>query len=410
MSSVAGLLTTLNAQNTDLVGEWQEEILVRNSKGYNVGTTLFGLMAQLQNEPADNIDFHWWERDPVRLNFYSIAAAYASATTLAFDDGSGVTPGSGDLSVYTLLSINTVLINSRTLELITVSADPTTQNVAVVRGALGSTAAAIVAGDLWTLITSAQDEGANPRRAAYENPTSYDNYIQTYNESVYLSNAFKNGVLRTDVMGPLPERRLQALERVTKRIELSYFLGTKGTQTGQNGTIYYTGGIKNAIDTFGLTQNALNGLGGTGVALSVFYAWLQTFMVSGSDTKLMFCGPNAYAAITMFALSASGAGFRIMNQETVFGMNITVILTPFGELSLAFHPLFKDAIMLNSWAFVVDLQLLKQKVMEPLFLEPNIQLPGQDSYQEQFRAKLGLKLKFPAAFGYAYNLSKIIAG
>lgn len=410
MSNVAGLLTTLNAQNTDLVGEWQEEILVRNSKGYNVGSTLFGLMAQLQNEPADNIDFHWWERDPVRLNFYSIAAAYAATTTLAWDDGTGGSPGAGDLTVFDLLSINTVMQNSRTLEFITVSADPTTQNVSVVRGALGSTSAAVVAGDLWTLITSAQDEGANPRRSAYENPTSYDNYIQTYNESLFLSNAFKNGVLRTDVMGPLPERRLQALERITKRIEMSYFFGQKATQTGTNGTIYYTGGIVNGIQSFGLTANALNGLSGTGVALSAFYTWLQSFMVNGSDVKLMFCGPNAYAAITQFALSASGAGFRIMNQETVFGMNITVILTPFGELSLAFHPLFKDAIQFNNWAVVVDLQLLKQKVMEPLFLEPNIQLPGQDSYMEQFRAKLGLKLKFPAAFGYAYNLQKIIAG
>lgn len=410
MAAVAGLLTTLNAQNTDLVGEWQEEILVRNSKGYNVGSTLFGLMAQLQNEPADNITYNWWERNPVSLNFYSIASAYASATTLAFDDGSGASPGLGDLTVYELLSINTILINSRTLEAIQVTADPTTQNVTVNRGVLGTTAAGITAGDLWTLTTSAQDEGANPRRAAYQNPTSYSNYIQTYNESVFLSNAFKNGVLRTDVMGPLPERRLQALERVTKRTELSYFLGLVGTATGTNGTIYYTGGIKNAIDTFGLTANALNGLAGTGVALSVFYAWLQSFMVVGSDTKLMFCGPNAYAAITQFALSASGAGFRIMNQETVFGMNITVILTPFGEISLAFHPLFKDAVALNGFAFVVDLQLIKQKVMEPLFLEPNIQLPGQDSYMEQFRAKLGLKQKFVAAFGYAYNLQKITSG
>src|ERR1700744_3746193 len=116
MSAVSGLLTTLNAQNTDLVGEWQEEILVRNSKGYNVGSTLFGLMAQLQNEPADNIDFNWWERDPVRLNFYSTAANYANVTTLSWDDGSGATPGTGDLTVYNLLSAQTVLLNSRTLE------------------------------------------------------------------------------------------------------------------------------------------------------------------------------------------------------------------------------------------------------------------------------------------------------
>jgi hypothetical protein len=45
--------------------------------------------------------------------------------------------------------------------------------------------------------------------------------------------------------------------------------------------------------------------------------------------------------------------------------------------------------------------------MEPLFLEPNIQTPGQDSYKEQFRAKLGLKLRFANAFGYAQSLQKI---
>jgi hypothetical protein len=53
---------------------------------------------------------------------------------------------------------------------------------------------------------------------------------------------------------------------------------------------------------------------------------------------------------------------------------------------------------------------MTQKVYEKLFLEPNIQTPGTDSYKEQYRAKLGLKLKFANAFGVAHNLSKIIAG
>jgi hypothetical protein len=51
--------------------------------------------------------------------------------------------------------------------------------------------------------------------------------------------------------------------------------------------------------------------------------------------------------------------------------------------------------------------MIVQKVMEPLFLEPNIQTPGEDSYKEQFRAKYGLKLKFPQAFGYAADLKTI---
>lgn len=400
MANIAGLLSTTNAQASDLVGEWQEEILVRNSKGYNVGSTLFGLMSQLKNEPADNTTFNWWERDPVRLNYYSNAAFNSSVTTLTFDDGAAV-------DVFQLLSQNVILLNDRTAEMVRITADPTTASVAVARGALGTTAAAINDNDLWTLITAAQDEGADPRRSAYEEPTSFSNYIQTYDESLFITNAFKNNVLRTDALGPLPERRLQALERVTKRIELSYFLGNKGTVTGANGTIYYTGGIKNAIDVGGFTANALNGNGGTGVALDPFYTWMESFMTVGSDTKLAFCGTKAYSALNKYC-SNNSAGFRIMNQETVFGLNITNILTPFGELGLCFHPLFRDAIAFQTWMFVVDLQLIVQKVQEPLFLEGNIQLPGQASYKEQFRAMLGLKLKFPQAFGYAYNLSKII--
>jgi hypothetical protein len=98
-----------------------------------------------------------------------------------------------------------------------------------------------------------------------------------------------------------------------------------------------------------------------------------------------------------------------MNQETVWGMNITVINTPFGELDLAFHPLLKEIPSFSSWIFVADLAHVMQKTLEPLFLEPNIQTPGQDSYMEQFRAKLGLKLRFAEAFGYAYNLTAIQA-
>ena len=131
-------------------------------------------------------------------------------------------------------------------------------------------------------------------------------------------------------------------------------------------------------------------------------------MVFGSDAKLAFAGPKAYSALSNHANSESN-GFRITGSETVFGMNIQTILTPFGEISLAMHPLFKEISAYNSSMVVCDLPMLVQKYMEPLFLEPNIQTPGQDSYKEQFRAKYGLKLKFAEAFGYAEDLQKINA-
>jgi hypothetical protein len=260
--------------------------------------------------------------------------------------------------------------------------------------------------DIWTIITVGKDEGSLPVRASYEEPDVLTNYVQTYNSTVNLTNAFKANKLRSDIAGPLKARRIQALEKIAKDIEMSFLLGVRQRATGTNGFQYYTGGIADAVNFF-VPSNYLNGNGAAGVSLaSTVNPWLQTFMTVGSDAKLALCGPTAYSVFSAFANNATN-GFRIMNQETVFGMNITVVNTPFGELDLAFHPLLKEIPTYATWMFVVDLAHVMQKTMEPLFLEPNIQTPGQDAYMEQFRAKLGLKLRFAEAFGYASNLQLI---
>jgi hypothetical protein len=415
MSAVSGLLSSSNGsqdldEKGDLVGEYQETILVRNSKGMNAGSTLFGLMSRLKAEPAENTEFNWFERDPVRREIVSDGAdAVAPATsgeadTIVFQESSA----GGDAWPY--LAAGHILRNATTGEYIKVTATPTTNTVSVLRAihtTVGLASFVILDNDVWTIITLGKDEGALPTRATYEEPEALTNYVQTYNATVELTNAFKANKLRTDTAGPLKARRIQALERISKDIEGSFLLGVKKRLTGTNGYEYFTGGIKSAVDS-AAPANALDGLGGTGVALSVVNDWLQGFMTVGSDAKLALCGPKAYAAFSNFANSAAN-GFRIMNQETVFGMNITVINTPFGELDLAFHPLLKEIPTYVDWLFVVDLAHVMQKTMEPLFLEPNIQTPGQDSYKEQFRAKLGLKLRFAEAFAYAHGLEEITA-
>jgi hypothetical protein len=404
MSAVAGLLSNSNALTTDLVGEYQETILVRNAKGMNAGTTLFGLMAKLKPENAENSEYNWFERNPTKREIFANGAdavlpgSSGEADTIVFQgDKAGA-------DAYPYLAAGHVLRNDRTGEVVLVTATPTNNTVAVQRAihTTDMTGLTIADEDTFQIITLGKDEGALPTRAAFEEPEVLTNYIQTFNSTVELTNAFKANKLRTDVEGPLRERRIQALEKVGKDIELAFLLGTKKRVTGTNGYQYFTGGLKSSVDV-GAPSNVLNGLAGTGVTIAVFTAWLQKFMTVGSDAKLALCGPNAYAAISNFANQAT-AGYRIMQNENVYGMNIAVIQTPFGELDLAFHPLLKEISSLSGWMFVVDLAHIVQKTMEPLFLEPNIQTPGQDSYKEQYRAKLGLKLKFAEAFGYAQNL------
>ena len=417
MSAVAGLLSSSNANadldtKADLVGEYQETILVRNSKGMNAGSTLFGLMSRLKAEPAENTEFNWFERDPVTRQIL-IATGGANAVAPATKGAAGtinveVTSGAAD-AAWPYLNDGQILRNQTTGEVIQVSGTPTTNTVTVLRSVDAAPAGRVLAaGDILAIITLGKDEGALPVRSSYEEPEILTNFVQTFNRVVELTNAFKANKLRSDAAGPLKARRIQAMENIAKDIEMAFLFGNKRRATGTNGYQYYTGGVKDAVDSM-VPQNALNGLKGTGVALSVFQAWLQNFMTVGSDAKLALCGPTAYSVISTFANLASN-GFRIMNQETVWGMNITVINTPFGELDLAFHPALKEIPSFADWMVVVDLAHVMQKTLEPLFLEPNIQTPGQDSYKEQFRAKLGLKLRFADAFGYAYGLQKITAG
>jgi hypothetical protein len=408
MSAVQGILTLANANTSDLVGEFQESIYIRNSKGFNTGSTLFGLMAKLKNEQAENIEFNWWERNPVRRTIYSTAAKTAGDTTLSFDDNAS-TP---DTTVWKLLVDGHILRNARTGEYVRVSGTPTTTTVTIVRAVAGFVAAAAINdNDVWTIVTLAKAEGADPVKASYEEPELLKNYIQTFNSTVELTNAFKGSVLRTDIEGPLRDRRLQALEKVSRDIELAYLLGIKATSSDTGSPGYMTGGLFQSLSAAGLSGAAGSGYnsvdGGSGTfTIANFRDWLNSFMVVGSEQKLAFCGPSAYQAITVYANTATN-GFRIMQNESVFGMNITSILTPFGVLDLAMHPILRECVSLNSWMFVFDLQHIVQKVFEPLFLEPNVQTPGNDSYKEQYRAKLGLKLRYINAHGCIKNLTAI---
>jgi len=416
MGNVSGFLVNASATSSDLVGEWMDEILVRQGKSANLGSTLFGLMSRLPAERTDNTIYNWWERNPVRRSFYinNAGAAYDETTTsIVVDDGAS-SPGT---AVWQVLNKDAFLISDVSGEIIRVTADPESNTLAVARGVNGTTAAAsgVANNALWTLISTAKDEGADPVKASYEQPEYLTNYIQTFNSTVFLANSLKNNVLRTDKEGQVNQLISQQLEKIANDIEFQFLVGGKGQETGTNGSkVYTTGGLKAALDAASaadttLTANILTGNGSSGNTLKSVKDWMSSFMTNGSDTKLALCGPKAYSAISDYANTAAG-GFRIMNNEgNVFGMNITNIQTPFGELSLAMHPLLKNAVAFNDWMFVVDLQLIAMKVQEELLYEDNIQLPGQDSYKGQFRAKLGLKQKFAGAFGYAKNLELITA-
>lgn len=409
MSAVANLLTSQNANPTDLVGEWMQGILVRQGKSANFGSVLLGFFAKLKAETALNGTYNWWERDPVRSNFYSTTTATSTQTFLEWYDGVSQ-------PVVALLAAGSILWNARTGEYVRVAVDPptnlTTTQVSVVRDCFntGVTGVAVNMNDIWSRVTEGAVEGSAPRRAAYEQPTNYINYIQTFKSSCFLSNYYAAGQVRTNMEGPKQDAKVYSLEQVVNQIEKGFLFGQAAAATATSQQ--YTGGITNAIDTAivsnsSLSVNKLNGNGTAGVSLASLLAWLNAFMVNGSEAKLLMCGNLAYSALSSFANSAQ-AGFRIMNDNNqVFGLNLTEIQTPFGKCSLAMHPLMKNDLNYQNYIVAVDLGLVKMKVMEKLHYQEFEPTNGTDAYQGQFRAKLGIMQQFIGAFGYAYGFQQI---
>ena len=98
MPAVSGLLSLggqigLSDQN-EWVSEFQDTILVRNSRGLNAGTSLFGLMSKLRNEPAETTEYKWFERDPVTREVFidNASTAYTSSST-SIDVDNGASTG-----------------------------------------------------------------------------------------------------------------------------------------------------------------------------------------------------------------------------------------------------------------------------------------------------------------------------
>jgi len=412
MAAVANLLTSSNASASDLVGEWMPGIFVKRGRSAGLGSVLYGFFAKLRVQRALNGVFNSFERDPVRSNFYSAAgtATSTTATTLLFDDGAGG-------QVVDLLAKGTILKNGTTGEHIRVAADPTTSTIAtpvsVVRNVFGDgiTGSAVAENEVWSRITEGALEGASPRRAAYEQPNIVTNYIQTLKSSVFLSNYYDANQVRSNMEGPRKDAVNYSLEQIVNQIEKALLVGQRAAGTASMEQL--TGGITWAIDA-AITANSalsgikLNGLTTTGVSLTAFLTWLESFMINGSEAKLAICGDLAYSALSRYAINGTN-GFRILNSDNSdkIGLSLTEVQTPSGLLTMCRHPLLMKDTNFRKHMIVVDLGLVSLKVMEKLHFQEFEPTNGTDAYQGQFRTKVGLQMNFAEAFGYAYDLQQI---
>lgn len=355
--AIQGLRTTDNFVTDERPKNWRAGILVNEPNG---SAPLFALTAAMRSESTDDPEFNWWEKVMQTRRFALGANLTASNTDITLAAGStGLTLKEGD-----------VLLVEQTQEVLLVSVDPTSNtSITVVRGFAGSTAASVdydgtAINPNLVKVGSAYEEGsASPTSVAFD-PTKRYNYTQIFRDSIEATNTAAATKVRT--VQTVKEMKREALQLHAASIERAIFSGFRSEGT-RNGKPHRTmGGIERFIDSGNIVT------AGSTTDMATLEDWMYQMFRYGSSEKMVFTGNKALLVIQQ--IIRKNTSMQIFSGIKEFGMNVTRLVSPFGELVLKTHPLFNQQssgtnagsnayLGMETWMWVLDMGDLKYRYM-----------------------------------------------
>ena len=329
--AILGFRHTANFVTNERPENWRQAIL----REYPNGTApLFALTSLMKSESTDDPVFHWWQKnfDNRRVKFS--AALTNVATTMTLDAA---------YKTAFILKAGDLLLIEGTGEIVSVTSDPTVATtVTITRGQAGTTGTAIdptVAGTNYyaTVVGSAYEEGSLAPSGVNYDPNEVFNYTQIFRNTLEMTRTASKTKLRTG--DQVKEAKRECLEIHSTDIERSLWFSKKSTGT-KNSKPYRT--------TDGVEAQIING-NPTGVVAApaggiIDMDWLETEMEKvfrkGGSEKMLFSSNAVMLAVNQVARRNSV--YNITGSEKEYGMRVTRLVSPFGELVMKTHPLFND--------------------------------------------------------------------
>lgn len=310
--------------------------------------------------------------------------------------GAAIT-GGGTTETLTLTSgyhkLYDVLRNVVAGENYLVTTAPTTTSVPVTKIGTGNiTATAVQTGGNEIInIGSAYPEGTAGAVAMSTVSTFPYNYCQIMKQAVHMSGT----QTATENYGgdDWINQRMKATEEFKLMIERAFFFGVRyqGTTAGA-----YNRKTSGLIDASGMGISDTSQFVGTDFAGEDFFfkTYCKNLFAKGTKEKTLYCGADALLGIGDY----SKVKQHTFVQEEEYGIDIRVILTPFGRAKLVWHPLLEGAYA--NWVFGVDLDtdfikyrfLSANGVNRDIQYDPDIHTPGTDEKKAQYLAEIGFHI------------------
>lgn len=346
----------------------------------NSPLSLTALMSKLNTRATNDPEFKIFTKSlPVQRVI--VSGSQTSSDTTIETQGSGAS---------IVLKKGHSLINERTLEVIWVTADPTTpfNQFTAARGK-GSTAAAMNDGDGLLIVGSHHQEGAAVPTAITYEPTVINNFTQIFRTTLHLTNTAKATNLRTG--SDLEERQRETLEIHAIEREMAYVFGTGVEDTSGAQPERTTKGFISLVST-----NVKDFAGA--VDIDTWESFMEDVFEDGSSEKLLLAGNTAITNINKVA--RIHGEIQMTPQSETYGMMLDRYRTPYGFLQIRQHPLFSKNATFRTWGIIVDPEFLADRILsgngvnrDTNYLE-NRQNAGDDATKDEWLTESGLELDF----------------
>jgi hypothetical protein len=366
VATVTGAMTTTNVLSDQLAIDLGDRISLIEPSAQPL--SVFSRAANKQRTVATK--FSWLE-DQSKARFGTQSGgATSGATTVAVSTGQGANYQQWDQ-----------VLNTRTGEQFRV--DGVSGDTLTVTRGIGSTAAAMLNGDEFYLIGTAQPENDTSKPPRSDVPSKVTNNTQIFRTPFEMSGSLQASSFQVSPDEWPRQARNKGIEHA-KDIELSLLLGRKSATTPGASEDRTTGGVLSFI-----TSNQTDA-GGDLSEAEFNAAMLQAFRY-GSPSKLAIASGVGVSALNKFPASKQ----QTRNDETTYGMNVTNYTSPFGSINLVYHKLLEGT-KYGGYIILVDMDevayryLANDQVSRDTKVLPNRQPNDQDGTKSEYLSECGL--------------------
>lgn len=340
---------------------------------------LNALLAMASSEPTDDPEYRNFRDElPERRMTIDMAGGAAAGVT-------ALTLTTSDNNRYAIAGA--ILVNSRTGEVMRVTADTTGTALAVQRN-VGGTSLAILQSDALFVAGYAAQEGQGnaPTPITFDAVMAF-NFTQIFRTSYSLSNTLAGTNLRTG--DKEDEMQVKALKMHMSDIERAMFFGRKAIDNGSTAQpTRYTGGLLTELSN--VIDIATHTTPGQMTEAQFDEYLIRNIFRFGATEKLAFCGDLAVANLQRIGK----ARWQPTVIEGTYGVKLVRYTTYAGDLLVHLHPQFRQIPNMQNAMILLDFPHLKYRYMQgrDTQLLKDRQTPSADSKQHEYLTECGLEL------------------